>query len=558
MDVEFVAVGGVGQKLQAKLERRAKEKRNWLEDWWYSRAYLIWRCPISITSNYYFLFDAKITKSTPQLRQAARLITGMLLWKQQLDTQQITPESMRGGSVPLCMNQYSKIFTTARIPTIGEDVLVTQAPGRHIIVMCGHRMYTVDVIASNQKQISSAELERQLTAIHFHAKANSHTAPRLPVSLLTAHNRDIWARCRQELGSNTINASILSTIDTAIAVLCLDDRGAANIDDAGHRVLGGQPDNRWYDKVVQFVVLADGRAGLNGEHSPLDALATASMCDGMLARIASLQPTDADPADTALFTPAASAAQQVTELKWQVPQSVEEQLVLAEAEVRVAAANLDFTLLEFPDYGADWIKNVAKQSPDAWFQMAMQLAYRRTMGRGCATYETAQTRQFYHGRTETVRVFSADSAAFTASMLDRSASVAFRRTALERAIKAQNSYMAASTNAMGCDRHLLGLRLIAAEENLPTPAIFADPCYGASTTFRLSTSNVTANHFFAGFGAVCDDGYGCCYGLRPNELVATCSAYHSDVHTSATKFKEALRLSLLDMRDLYTAPTPKL
>ena len=51
----------------------------------------------------------------------------------------------------------------------------------------------------------------------------------------------------------------------------------------------------------------------------------------------------------------------------------------------------------------------AKLSPDAYIQMAMQLAYRRMHGRGTPTYETASTRLFHHGRTETIRTYSEDS-----------------------------------------------------------------------------------------------------------------------------------------------------
>jgi len=120
--VEFLAPGGVGEKLQSQLIQRANDKRNWLEvlvcsnvfihlplqDWWYSRAYLIWRCPIPITSNYYFLFNENITKSVSQSRQAARFVMGILLWRQMLEKESIPPEFMRGGQTPLCMHQFSK------------------------------------------------------------------------------------------------------------------------------------------------------------------------------------------------------------------------------------------------------------------------------------------------------------------------------------------------------------------------------------------------------------------------------------------------------------------
>jgi len=52
---------------------------------------------------------------------------------------------------------------------------------------------------------------------------------------------------------------------------------------------------------------------------------------------------------------------------------------------------------------------------------------------GTATYETGQTRQFYHGRTETVRSFSTESVEWTKAMKDPSASKEKRIELLRRA-----------------------------------------------------------------------------------------------------------------------------
>ena len=57
-------------------------------------------------------------------------------------------------------------------------------------------------------------------------------------------------------------------------------------------------------------------------------------------------------------------------------------------------------------------------SPDGYIQMAMQLAWYRTRGEFTATYETALTRLFDHGRTETVRTLSTDSRAWVLAMVD--------------------------------------------------------------------------------------------------------------------------------------------
>lgn len=51
----------------------------------------------------------------------------------------------------------------------------------------------------------------------------------------------------------------------------------------------------------------------------------------------------------------------------------------------------------------------------------------------------------------------------------------------------------------GVDRHLLGLKLAAVENNIELPEFFKDPAYTFSCTWRISTSQVNAfvNYFVA-------------------------------------------------------------
>lgn len=68
-----------------------------------------------------------------------------------------------------------------------------------------------------------------------------------------------------------------------------------------------------------------------------------------------------------------------------------------------------------------WIS--AGLAPDAYVQMALQLAWYKTRGGFTATYETALTRAFDKARTETIRTLSEDSRAWVLSMTDTSATV---------------------------------------------------------------------------------------------------------------------------------------
>ena len=69
----------------------------------------------------------------------------------------------------------------------------------------------------------------------------------------------------------------------------------------------------------------------------------------------------------------------------------------------------------FPTHGKGFIKK-HEMSPDAYVQMALQLAHFKLHGESVLTYESAHTRQFLHGRTETVRSCSNEAVAFVRAM----------------------------------------------------------------------------------------------------------------------------------------------
>lgn len=92
-------------------------------------------------------------------------------------------------------------------------------------------------------------------------------------------------------------------------------------------------------------------------------------------------------------------------------------------------------------------------------------------------------------------------------MLDASTSANEKASALRTAIKAHKDYTTLvrqnyhsnefcshnyyqALSGEGVDRHLLGLRLIAAENKIELPDLFKDAAYSRSAHMRLSTSQV--------------------------------------------------------------------
>lgn len=85
--------------------------------------------------------------------------------------------------------------------------------------------------------------------------------------------------------------------------------------------------------------------------------------------------------------------------------------------------DVDLHIMIHDSFGKGFVKK-CKTSPDAFIQMALQLAYYRDIGRNHLTYESSMTRLFREGRTETVRSCSIESCEWIKSMANPNSTVA--------------------------------------------------------------------------------------------------------------------------------------
>ncbi|TCD69360.1 hypothetical protein EIP91_007916 [Steccherinum ochraceum] len=594
---------GIGKLCQERLYELDKASpHNWLDDnIWLKKAYHEWRAPLIVNSNWWlsFINDSSVPAGVLlgtdsghyirntgltrwQVRRAASLLHGVLDFKAQLERQEVYPETTRAGL--WFRRATSSIFNTARIPRPTCDALSSapapSEPSARVVLLCVHDWtYAVDVLDSNLNLITVAELEKRILGVVLDVSERleqAHTA--VPISVLGADDRDRWAQNLQHLLSlSPVNRSSWTSINHSVVALSLDHytyvRPSAartrtspllspdspeEVDDHLHNLRSSHPNrpgrNRWWDKPLNLIVESNTRAGAIGEHSHVDALVPS-----IVAEYAVVQTID----DDAFGGPLDPSSSQIPhsmdgwrQLNWVTDERIERECVEAEKRAKALVDDSDDSVLWFHAYGSAWIKNIARQSPDAYLQMAMQLAWYRTRGTVTATYETALTRLFNHGRTETIRTLSKDSRAFVLAMADTSMPSASRRQFLERAIQTHSNLTRAAATGKGIDRHLLGLRLMLKPELGESHPLFDDELFSRSQTWKLSTSGLSAGHQFrgTGFGASELDGYGINYLAGPEVIKFGIESKHSSPLTSTHDFKAAVTHALLDMRDLYLYP----
>ncbi|XP_068610907.1 choline O-acetyltransferase-like [Brachionichthys hirsutus] len=549
---KFGAPGGVGEALQKKLLERRDKTSNWVYDYWLQDMYLNSRLALPVNSSPAVVFPVQTFRDHEDaLRFAARLIRAVLDYKALVDARALPLEFARGqpAGPPLCMEQYDRLFTSYRHPGSKSDTLEVKmnAGPEHVVVACRNQFFVLDVVASS-KQLNETEISSQLEKIRKMAGKAEERLP--PVGVLTSDGRTEWARARDALSEDQTNRESLALMEGCLFLLCLDESSALEPSDATRALLmlhGGGGDrngaNRWYDKSMQFVVGTDGTCGVVCEHSPFEGIVPVQ-CSEYVMKHMTGSPSRMATGVRELPPP--------RRLLWKCSPHVHGLLAASGDRLQRLANSLDMDVFTFRGYGKERVKK-QKLSPDAFIQVALQLAFYKCNGKLASTYESASTRRFREGRVDNVRSATPEALAFVESVTGERAgstdSEKIRR--LWDAINAQTNHTIAAITGMGIDNHLLGLRRTARESGMEAPAIFCDETYRSGNRFVLSTSQVpTTVEMFCCYGPVVPNGYGACYNPQPDHVVFCVASFRENAETSSAGFVKALNQGLLEMMDL--------
>ncbi|MBE1530903.1 choline/carnitine O-acyltransferase [Actinomadura algeriensis] len=532
---EFVRPDGPGPRLHAALERydAAEGVHSWLDTFWPYR-YLGRRDRIALNANFFFLFG---DSGETQVERAAGLIAGALGYKLRLDDERVPPVVQRGR--PLSMEQNKYLFSTTRIPGAEQDTV--RAPydaggpstARHIVVFFRGAMTRLDVLGPDGRPHTLGELAGALETI-----MKAGPSPEPSTGHLTTKARAEWAASRDALlALDDRNARALDDVETALFCVCLEDFAPASTQEACDNLLHGDSANRWFDKAVSFIVFGDGSAGINVEHCGLDGTTILSFVDALLGEPAAEQSARSGAREQG--PPAAEPIEFVLDdaLRADVRDA-------AKAFADYAAATAT-ACVSFDDFGSRDAKRL-QMSPDAFVQMAYQLAHKRAKGRIGATYESIATRQYRRGRTEAMRVVTPEVLRFVAAMDDPAASADDRRAALRAAADAHVRRAKECQAGQAPEQHLWELQLIAKRRGDTEPLpLFDSPGWTVMRDDYLSTSSAPSTNIrYFGFGSTSEQCIGVAYVLLPdrfNLYLSTPRPVADAMHAFADRLREAVR-----------------
>ncbi|KAG7859403.1 hypothetical protein KL939_002303 [Ogataea angusta] len=589
-----------GPVLQNQLLEYAKTRDSYIEQFWYD-SYLNYDSPVVLNLNPFIMLEDDPTplRST-QLSRAASLATSSLRFVRALRRNELSVDRLKNGVV-LDMDQYPKLFGSSRVPTHTGCVLQTDAQSRHIVVLSRSQFYWFDVMDGNNDLIlTEADIKLNLQSIVEDSETTSvRDVAKSSFGVLTTENRRIWAGLREKIVRDPDNAEIVRVLDSALFVVVLDHvevgndltRMAKNFLCGESRLENGVQvgtcTNRWYDK-LQLIVTKDAKVGINFEHTGVDGhtvlrFASDIYTDSILRFARTINASSPslwksyspDPAtrDPSTFGPVVTLPRK---LEWKLTTELSLALRFGETRLSDLINQNEFATLEFKSYGMERIKKMG-MSPDAYVQMAFQLAYYALYGKIESTYEPAMTKQFLHGRTEAIRTVSLQSNEFVTKFLDDNVSVRDKVQLLKDACNAHSARTKQCSQGLGQDRHLYALFCIwkryysdeslgetsdSDDENTLSdtrdplkdvslreiPSIFADAGWDKLNNTIISTSNCgNPSLKLFGFGPVSPNGFGLGYIIKDNSITICASSKHRQTQ----RFLDTLNSSFLEMEHTY-------
>ncbi|XP_077474533.1 carnitine O-palmitoyltransferase 1, liver isoform [Stigmatopora argus] len=554
----------LGNRLQRYLKLKALWATNYVSDWWEEYIYLRSRGPIMVNSNYYGMDFLYVSPTSVQAARAGNTITAMLLYRRKVNREELKPSRVPGTVIPLCAAQTERMFNTTRTPGFETDVLQHWLDSEFVAVYHKGRYFRLWVYRAG-RLLSPREIEYQIQKILDDPSPPQPGEDKL--GALTAGDRIPWSQMRTQYFSTGVNKRSLDAIEKAAFFVTLDDdeqgmRGSdpvGNLDRYAKSLLHGKCYDRWYDKSLSVVIYKNGKNGLNAEHSWADAPTVAHLWEYTLATDAFHLGYTEDghcmgEVDRSLPPP--------QRLTWDIVPEVQAQVCSSLAVAQALADDVDCHVFPFKDFGKGRIKKL-RFSPDAFIQIALQLAYYRDRGGFCLTYEASMTRLFREGRTETVRSCSNESCDFVKALESGETAEQCRRLFKLASERHQNLYRLAMTGA-GIDRHLFCLYVVSKYLGVESPflkEVLSEP-------WRLSTSQTPVqqmelfdlkNHpefvsLGGGFGPVADDGYGVSYIIVGEDMINFhVSCKYSCGETDSHRFGAQINKALQDIVNILSA-----
>ncbi|CAG9538070.1 unnamed protein product [Cercopithifilaria johnstoni] len=496
---------------------------NYVTRLWEKYAYLYSRKSVMINSSVAHL-DLFHNIPANQAVRAALVVLLETLSMLSVDRESLRP--IAGGTISL--SHLWKCYGTTRVPGENMDHLdVYCGTSRHIVVYCRGCIYKLDVFDENNCILSLEELIEIFSELLTRNENVGEVEGQ--IAALTTDCRNQWCLNRRRFFlENAVNRASLAVIESANFYLILEDTNYSDdlesLEIFLKNMITGDGRNRWADKSLNYVISSNGRGGGTTEHSVADGAEFAYIFENYLSS------------------------------------EMEAEIIRCYTSYQEQINDVDVACLIFRNFGKGFIKKTGI-SPDAFVQMAIQLASFKDQRKFCLTYESISARFYANSRTETLRPVTKESCAFVRSMVTTGSSNEERLKLLKEATEVHAFHSKENLTGNGIDRHLFVLHILSKMTGINSSLLD----YYISQPWELSTSQTPCvtrqidedkypdlSWLGGGFQAVCKTGYGISYRFAGNHSICiNIACYKSAENTDSHRFRQHLVQSLHDISAIF-------
>ncbi|KAF4443739.1 beta-ketoacyl synthase domain-containing protein [Fusarium austroafricanum] len=437
--------------LQNLYEKHGDDKTNgWFTDILTKARFLYRRAPVAPWTSIMVSQRDNPGKRHSQVERAALITFATVSFKRAIDAGKVKPMEIAGK--PECTWGWGWMFNSTRVPQSKCDRVVSYASSlgapsgiNHVAVLRKGHVFKVNLLDDTGNDVSLDHLQATFEAILAHVQGEN-----LLSTLLTTDERDSWAKIRENLLElNSQNSEYFSVLDSAMFVLCLDSGSPETPDEIARHGYIGDGTNRWFDKLVQFYVSANGRSGMITEHSTLDGTTATRLLEWISDTMDAYHSLENSHHTESLL----NGKVILEEFVLHMTPDLEKHTITLREKYHEATSKSTYAREQLDEFGTDFLlrsRVPVKGVIDVTFQLAVRLFF----GRNMLSWEPTAGTIFHAGRPDAMQRATPAVNTFcdAAALLDHDVDITELRALLMEATKSINASMKQQLLGRGSQR----------------------------------------------------------------------------------------------------------
>ncbi|CZR61454.1 related to polyketide synthase [Phialocephala subalpina] len=463
----------VGQTLYNRLRSRYEDPSidNWIDEFYVKSCYLDRRYPLAPFSNFMAIHPVGKTQHS-QAERAALVTSVAFRCKLELDADLWEPMTYMGTSN--CTDLWDWLFNTVRIPSEPADFMQKHPGNDYIAVLHCGQVFQV-TLKTGDEVTSFAALNRAFESILSREDQEESW-----LSILTADNRDAWAKNREILiYHDKMNEKCIQMIEAAVFLISFDESSPEGPEQRVRHLILNDGFNRWNDKSIAFVICKNAASGTYVEHTMIDAMTLTRMQTAICEAISVYDPStmNKQAEDSAI----------VKAFPLSPTPALETRILEIRSRFLEDTAKVEYADVILPHFGKDFLLKRGLPIKGV-FDLLIQVACFYFFGRNIPTWEAVSMSQYHRGRPDIVQVVSPIVAKFCSRAEDDSLSPTEKFQSLLEAAKDHNTTIKNASAGQCYQRTFVALEM-SLKEGEDVPAFFKNPAFVGSLEPDFMFSN---------------------------------------------------------------------